>query len=257
MLKEFSVFDKRLVDITSLEYFSSVVYEKTFTGLSEVSYAYQINIILSGEVLFSVNGKALILKERDALLIAPNCVVTNGSNGTEAEVFTVYFRSKNKPFEGDLALAHLSSYQLKAAEHFRYVAENSRPTNERIDALIRSSLETLVLMICAGHDESGTIGYFASSAETFHKVFGYLEKNISRDLNESVIALENGMSVSNLRKVFYMYAGIGASLYIKKLRMRNVMKSACEGKTLKEACAENGFCSESYFCKLFKKGDFK
>ena len=253
VLENFVVFDKRLVDITSIGYFSPVLYEKTFAGLSEVSYAYQINIVLSGEVLFSVNGKALILKKHDALLISPNCVVTNGANGTEAEVFTIYFRSRKKPFDGDFALAHLGSYQVKAAEHFRYVAENSRPTNERIDALIRSSLETLVMMICAGHDESGTIGYFAASAETFHKIFAYLENNICRAPRESVIASENGMSVSNLRKVVQMYTGMRTSLYIKKIRIRNVIRSACGNKTLKEACAECGFCSESYFCKLFKK----
>ena len=61
------------------------------------------------------------------------------------------------------------------------------------------------------------------------------------------------MSVSNLKKVFFRYSGLGVSRYFTELKVRHAVMMLNDGKSVKETSYALGFGDQNYFSTVFKR----
>ncbi len=79
-----------------------------------------------------------------------------------------------------------------------------------------------------------------------------LENNKHKNLSLDEIADLCNMSVSNLKKIFQKYAGMGIKHYYNELKARQAVQYLTDGLSVKETAARLGFADQNYFSYFFK-----
>ncbi len=96
--------------------------------------------------------------------------------------------------------------------------------------------------------------------EEINRTGTYNYKNILKVLSEGVdeklsmneISQKCGLSVSNLKKTFYKYAGVSIMKYYNTLRMKKAIELMGDGKSMSEISELLNFSSQHYFTTAFK-----
>lgn len=116
-------------------------------------------------------------------------------------------------------------------------------------ALMR--LEELLLSLCKNelpHNAEESVIHNSKYAE----IVRVLEENKNRNLSLDDIAEICNMSVSNLKKIFQKYAGMGIKHYYNELKARQAVTYLDDGLSVKETAAKLGFADQNYFSYFFK-----
>lgn len=117
-------------------------------------------------------------------------------------------------------------------------------------ALMR--LEELLLSLCKNelpHSAKENVIYNSKYAE----IVRVLDENKHKNLSLNDIADICNMSVSNLKKIFQKYAGIGIKHYYNELKARQAVNYLNDGLSVKETAGKLGFADQNYFSYFFKR----
>ena len=113
-------------------------------------------------------------------------------------------------------------------------------------------LEELLMRLCA-NGGSGVQERVEPSTGKYAEIVKTLEENKHLNLTLAEIAEKCNMSVSNLKKVFFKYAGMGIKHYYNELKARQAVQYLNEGMSVKETAATLGFADQNYFSYFFKR----
>jgi len=61
------------------------------------------------------------------------------------------------------------------------------------------------------------------------------------------------MSESNLKKIFYKFAGCGIMHYFNSMKVKKAAEFIGNGLSVKEAASRMGFTDQNYFSTVFKR----
>ncbi len=90
-------------------------------------------------------------------------------------------------------------------------------------------------------------------AVNYSKIVEVLKNNIDRNLRIKDIAKLTGMSESNVKKTFSMYANQGIMNYFQQLKIIEAKRLLAEGNTVGEVSQKLGYSEQNYFSIVFKK----
>lgn len=113
-------------------------------------------------------------------------------------------------------------------------------------------LELLFLHLLR-QSSSNTARNKSISAKNYKKIVRAMSEHISENLSVTDIAELCDLSVSNMKRTFSMYSGIGIMSYFNKMKITKAISLFKEGMSIVEASNKLGFSNQNYFSTVFKR----
>ncbi|MBQ8525912.1 MAG: helix-turn-helix transcriptional regulator [Clostridia bacterium] len=114
----------------------------------------------------------------------------------------------------------------------------------KLEELMLGLLETRIMLT----SRKKTVG-----TENYRLIVNVMNENVEKNLSSEEIARLCGMSLSNMKKVFKKYSGVGIMKYYSNLRILKAMELIHSGKTMAETSELLNFSSQHYFTEAFKR----
>lgn len=152
----------------------------------------------------------------------------------------------------------MQAYELEnilAGIHDAFIMENRAVSvcrqNDANAQLVVNRLEMFLLSVsaCAGDVQNDVNVINRKYAE----IVKILADNLDKNLNLDDIADRCNMSVSNLKKIFSKYSGMGIKHYYNEMKARQAAQYLSDGYSVKETAAFLGFTDQNYFSMFFKR----
>ena len=117
---------------------------------------------------------------------------------------------------------------------------------------IIKKLELLIVSIL-GNTQPKILDLDSKSAQNYLNIISVLNKNTDKNLTVEEIADICNMSISNLKKTFNKYSGVGIIKYFNGLKIEKAQKMLNKGFTVKETALALGYTDQNYFSVVFKR----
>ena len=117
---------------------------------------------------------------------------------------------------------------------------------------IAAHLELLFLHLLR-QSTSNTAQNKSISAKNYKKIVRTMSEHISENLSVTDIAGLCDLSISNMKKTFSMYSGIGIMSYFNKMKITKAISLFKEGMSIVEVSNKLGFSNQNYFSTVFKR----
>lgn len=118
--------------------------------------------------------------------------------------------------------------------------------------IVINKLEMLILSL-VGIDNVEKNADIAVNNRKYAEIVKILSDNTDKCLTVNDIATMCNMSVSNLKKIFLKYSGMGIKHYYNEMKARRAIQYLHDGYSVKEAAAMLGFADQNYFSMFFKR----
>lgn len=135
-------------------------------------------------------------------------------------------------------------------EHFhtgRYAVRGPREPQTSACQMVRSRLERFLLEVLPSQATPRD-----SRSEDYKRIVEYMENNLHRSLTLCQMARDLNMSISNMKRIFSAYAGVGIIHHFNHLRIRRATQLLQQGMRVRDVAEMLGFSSQSTFCTCFK-----
>ncbi|MBQ7039053.1 MAG: AraC family transcriptional regulator [Clostridia bacterium] len=256
---------KRTVQIDAIVSFFNEVFEYDHYFSGETHNFWEIVCVLSGKVGVTANKDVYLLESGTAIVHEPMEFHSIWSEkGTAPEIVILSFYAKSMPdLSGRLCqLSEETAEELRtlvgdAHQIFTYGDEREIepteiiPGKESDASLLVTRIECTLHKLLATQNE-GFI-HQSQSAKNYRFILSVLEKNLYKKLTVTDIAVLCNMSESNLKKIFYKFAGCGIMHYFNSMKVKKAAEFIGNGLSVKEAADRLGFTDQNYFSTVFKR----
>ena len=207
---------------------------------------YDLTFVLKGELEYNVNGRKVIIRENDALLLSPG--TERQRTAGEAEVHYVSFNFL--AYDGIL-LPQEFFYQNVITNQIRSLV--SVFSEQHISAFYHSHEKIANILNCVLFEIIDALS-LGSSDKNVVEVLKYIDQNLAQRMTISDISKAVHLSCDYISHCFKRELGRSVMDYVNERRMllaRNMIKGG-EG-TLADIADSLGYESYSYFSRVFKR----
>ncbi len=113
-------------------------------------------------------------------------------------------------------------------------------------------VEELLLRLVTLHTPEQT-HHISSGAKNYRRILSFLDSHLRENLSTAEIAKECCSSVSNLKKIFKKYSGMGIMQYYNEQRMILATMLIKQDMKMSQIAEELGFQNQNYFTESFKR----
>lgn len=228
-----------------------------FATSGELHAPWELVYVVSGSVRVTEDSRIYDMREGDFIIHAPMEFHTiKSADGTSPHVFITAIEA-----EGGLpeALAN-GVFSLSDEERREYVSVFRRIYSfyydNNGDALAgqecMAALTSFLIRLSNGHKADKGLSISRSAAE-YNRIASSMQGLIYENATLDEIALQNNISVSNMKVLFKKYCGIGPKKYYDRLRCTEAIRLLEGGMTAADTANKMGFSSPGYFCTFFKR----
>lgn len=243
---------RRCPDITSFHFSLDRIFGEEYEYAGEKHPFWELVYVLSGSVGITAGEKIYILDAGQCLLHPPNEFHRiRSERGTEPHVLNLSFHSDSMPaYQGRIFMpdAALREELLEISTEIRSGLHDSDEvllTEERV------RFEYWLLRALRSVGEGGATE--SMGALRYGEIIQVMRTHIGEPLNANEIAKLCNMSLSNLKKIFTRYAGMGVARYFTEMKMQRAAELLRTGKRVGEVAAELGFSDQNYFSTVFRR----
>ena len=242
----------RCPDIQSFHYSLDRVFGESYDFLGEVHSFYELVYVLGGTVGITAGDKIYSLNAGQCLLHPPNEFHRiRSEKGSEPHVLNLSFHSSSMPAQNGRIFAPGLKRQEELMDISIQVREGLRQSNAEKLNEQRLRLEQWLLDVVKNASDNGIVE--SSAAMRYSEIVNVLQEHLHESLSAEEIAKLCNMSLSNLKKIFTKYAGMGVSRYFAEMKMRHAVTLLKEGKRVGEVAAALGFADQNYFSTAFRR----
>ena len=243
----------RCPDIQSFHYSLDRVFGESYDFLGEVHSFYELVYVLSGTVGITAGDKVYSLNAGQCLLHPPNEFHRiRSEKGSEPHVLNLSFHSSSMPQQQDGRVfapgvkmqEELMDISLQVREGLHH--SNAEKLNEE-----RLRMEQWLIVVMKNASDHGVVE--SSAALRYSEIVNVLQTHLHEALSAEEIARLCNMSLSNLKKVFTKYAGMGVSRYFTEMKMRHAVELLQGGKRVGEVASALGYTDQNYFSTAFRR----
>ncbi len=242
----------RCPDINSFHFSLDRIFGDQYEFSGETHEPYEIVYVLSGSAGVTAGEKVYSLSAGQWLLHPPYEFHRIWSEkGTEPHVLNLSFHASAMPE----AEGRIFSPDLKLQEEFLEISMSVRNALHASDisTLNEQRLRLEQWLLYAMRSGSDSCAVESSGALRYAEIVNVLHAHMTEQLSAGDIALLCRMSLSNLKKIFTKYAGMGVSRYFTEMKMRRAAELLREGKRVGEVASELGFTDQNYFSTVFRR----
>ena len=242
----------RCPDIQSFHYSLDRIFGENYDFQGEVHDFYEMVCVLSGSVGITAGDKVYLLNAGECLMHPPNEFHRiRSEKGSEPHVLNLSFHSLAMPtYDG-----RIFSPKTRQQEELLEICSEVRDGLHNSDAEKlneqRLRLESWLIRMVQSTTEKGVVEN--SAAVRYAEIVNVLQEHLEEQLSATEIARLCNMSLSNLKKIFTKYAGMGVSRYFNEMKMRRAAVLLQSGKRVGEVAAELGFTDQNYFSTVFRR----
>ncbi|MBR4911186.1 MAG: helix-turn-helix domain-containing protein [Clostridia bacterium] len=237
----------RLKEITFFRWFSlDTAY--SFSGHNHDTY--EANIVLSGNMNVTIEGKIFELSAGDILFWSPGFYHCNhvGSEKHVEFVSTHFCFEKEDSNEKEVIFYHLSSEDMPLVNMLISKAENSGYGE---DSVALSLLEAIIRI--SRLNAEAPHFFNDSSARVYGKIIKLMDDNSVRTLPTiPEMARICNVSPATLKRTFKKHTGKSIKRYYNDLRIQYAKDMLLEGRSASRVAENLQFSSVSYFSQFFK-----
>ncbi len=205
-------------------------------GVAEDEKIYKLQ---SGDIIFHMPMEFHRIWSLDGT--TPHIVIMSFSfSGSEYDVLGKGIFHIDKSYEAIL---------LDALENATYCKKFEDSIKAQLAAL---NLENFLLNLIKTQTPETTLQKTKGS-QNYRKIVSVMNDNLDKNLSAADIAALCDLSLSNLKKIFKNYSGIGVMDYFNHLKIVRATSMINEGVPIYEISEALGFSSPNYFSECFKK----
>lgn len=242
----------RCPDIMSFHFSLDRIFGESYEFAGEKHPFWELVYVLGGSVGITAGEKIYTLDAGQCLLHPPNEFHRiRSERGTEPHVLNLSFHSDSMPaYQGRIFMpdSDLREELLEISMEVRTGLHNS-------DAALLSEqrvrFEYWLLRALRSVGEGGATE--SSGALRYGEIINVMRAHIGEALSAEEIARLCNMSLSNLKKVFTRYAGMGVARYFTEMKMQRAAELLRTGKRVGEVAAELGYGDQNYFSTVFRR----
>lgn len=242
----------RCPDIMSFHFSLDRIFGESYEFAGEKHPFWELVYVLGGSVGITAGEKIYTLDAGQCLLHPPNEFHRiRSERGTEPHVLNLSFHSDSMPaYQGRIFMpdSELREELLEISMEVRTGLHNS-------DAALLSEqrvrFEYWLLRALRSVGEGGATE--SSGALRYGEIINVMRAHIGEALSTEEIARLCNMSLSNLKKVFTRYAGMGVARYFTEMKMQRAAELLRTGKRVGEVAAELGYGDQNYFSTVFRR----
>lgn len=256
--------------IQSIGSFLDRIFSKDFDYRGEQHNFIEMVYIISGNAEVVEDEKVYNLREGDLILHAPMEFHRIKSDAdTTPHVLNLSFSvSGSLPARLYDGVFHISAAQRTLLLQLhqlgtQFCMQNCMQSNNLSEAAtvastlyqgqqIACSLSALLLDICQEAPLSRVLSN-ERSAQLYKQLVSRMEECICQNLALEELAAHHFISVSYVKKLFYMYANIGPRQFYNHMRAREAAMRLEKGCSAVEVTEQMNFSSPNYFTLFFKK----
>lgn len=211
-------------------------------NMSHNAFDWQVLYLHSGTLTVTVNSSIYLLSPQNLLFISPDDFYYIGQSNS-AQYTVVQFKlsglydfsSSDKIFELDSALVDLTDAML---------AEQDKLQQELILKLLINKCSKLDSNPSTLKDEKARI---------FSKAITIMERYVASTITVEDLADMLRVSLSNLKRIFRKYTGIGVHEYYLMLKINKAKQLLASGYSITRTAKVLQFSSQPYFSTAFKR----
>lgn len=250
---------RKTMEITALHTAFTHSMEPEYSSQSESHNFWEILLVLEGQVSV-VTGESVILLSKNNMLIHPPLEFHRHFNSTQEKnrYAVLSFSAERMPElqKGTYTLAPQQVAEFRAIiqlirEQYRMdkICVLGKKNNARssVDQEVKARLELFLSTTLYSQ-----VLPYNNADRDYQRIVGYLGDNIHRNLTIPMIARELEMSVSNLKRIFSLYAGIGIMKYFSQLKFQKAIQLLEQGHSVLEVSDMLAYTSQSVFSTAFK-----
>lgn len=242
----------RCPDVTSFHFSLDRIFGEEYEFAGEKHPFWELVYVLGGSVGITAGEKIYILGAGQCLLHPPNEFHRiRSERGTEPHVLNLSFHSDSMPdYQGRIFTPDAEQREelLEISMEIRSGLHNSdaaKLAEERV------RFEYWLLRALRSVDEGGATE--SSGALRYGEIISVMRAHLGEALSAEEIAKLCSMSLSNLKKVFTRYAGMGVARYFTEMKMQRAAELLRTGKRVGEVAAELGYSDQNYFSTVFRR----
>ncbi len=229
--------------------------KETFSTVGERHNFWEIVYIVDGIAGIAEDERIYKLKKGDIIFHKPmEFHRIWSSEGAKLRFIIITFSSSVSDF--DILGEGVYTLDEKAQELLREILNGAIFLMEFEDSvknqLVAVNLENLLLNLILNQTPN-TVQQKTKGSEHYKKIVSVMNENIDKSLTSEDIARLCHLSLSNLKKVFKTYSGIGVMEYFNNLKITHAMDMIDEGVPFYQISEALGFSSPNYFSECFKK----
>lgn len=226
--------------------------------ISQVSHITQIGVgstdcwemifVISGELTLTLENKVYKLTQQTAAFLAPDKFRFINDNGKSEYIYLSFIPEGELISELSGSVISLSENEVKLLNAFNNISEYE-------DAIERSkaySMFEIFLLYCF-ENEDELLPINNKNAELFTKAADILRETITAPIAVSDLAEQLDISLSNLKRIFARFAGIGAHEYLNFFRIIKAKELLVSGESVTRTAELSGFANQAYFSAAFKR----
>lgn len=224
-------------------------------------------LMVSGQAMYLTNGSRYHLHPGEMMLIPPGMAHSGYYDTYDRLILQIddaFWRetlemagmkeeADSKPLDFLIISADATYHWGMRALFERFAAAASIQNAAKKERLYRCQLVELALVLWQIVDEN-QLRTASSTNALVAKTAAYLQEHYrDSECNVTQLAQNAYVSREHLSRVFRKYMMESISEYLTSLRMQGCRQSLAEGKSVLDACMENGFSNYSSFLKSFRK----
>lgn len=251
------------INVTSLYSAFEADFTDGYSSVGEAHDFWELVFVKSGSVGVLAGDRILELSENMLILHPPMEFhrIWANENDPARVIFISFacnwtFPPKNNIIQLDSDSAKLTAYAknsiTEAFDMNGRAVVNPKKTDIYASQRAVSVLEELLMRLCS-NSGMGVQERVEPSTGKYAEIVKILEDNKHLNLTLAEIADKCNMSVSNLKKVFFKYAGMGIKHYYNELKAHQAVQYLNDGMSVKETAAMLGFADQNYFSYFFKR----
>ena len=250
------------INIEKLTKFFYYKFKEGYSFIGHTHEAWEINIILKGQMSITYGGDVMLLSEGDFFVGEPWGFHCNRAIGNDAQMAVIHFIHCDAPTgrsrgysartltQDEFSIARLIIAELLRR---RYDKDGSPLDNGNDNeyANARKLCEVLVSRVMgAGKTEMENS---SPRVRIYREAVQFMERNIRSKLTINDISKALHISPALLKNVFTEYTGAGVINFFTEMKIRLARKLLERGESISIVSDTLGFSSQCYFSSVFSK----
>lgn len=218
---------------------------------------YEILFVLKGSVRFDLEGERIVVKENNAIVIAPMVYQIVSGNDDAYFRMILFFDLPTVPasIQKDFTQRVGKRYIFASSEMTR-LFHKLQDTLEKEDPRcndLKMALFTVILYNITLDESIGKNALISGKSKKLRQIIDYLDKNITSEIRIGTVAQELHMSQSAVYRMFKEEMKISLKHYLLQKKMIYAETLLRQGVSPGDAAAACGYRNYASFYKVFVK----
>ena len=246
---------KPLFKITAFHTSWKANFAKNHLFAGESHNFWEMVYVTGGKLCVSKNEKVYEVEPNNAVFFAPMEFHSMWNNDDAPADFIILSFSLDRELSSTLSdgVFKIAKTEEKLINSVRTIYKSTLDLPDKFSSqLAANRMEELILLLLQTQEPEKKY-HISIGATNYNRIISFLYAHLKENLSTEEIAKQCSLSVSNLKKTFRKYSGMGIIQYYNEQRMILATSYIKDNMSFSEIAEKLNFSSQNYFTETFKR----